>query len=238
MGLQLPSLHPDQLYFPPVDSALHDPDGLLAYGGDLSVERLRCAYQRGIFPWFSPGEPILWWSPTNRAVISKSSFHLSKSMRKTLRKSKFTVSINRATESVIKLCAETRSVEETWITQEMVNAYIELAHHKLCHSVEVWKKDKLVGGLYGVAIGKVFCGESMFSLEDNASKTAMSVFQHHFFNNGGTLIDCQLENPHLTTLGAMVISREEFLTKLTSNGSPMPTSFYGAQVLTNPWSLG
>ncbi|ORT50090.1 leucyl/phenylalanyl-tRNA--protein transferase [Vibrio sp. qd031] len=238
MGLQLPSLHPKQLYFPPVDSALHDPDGLLAYGGDLSVERLRCAYQRGIFPWFSPGEPILWWSPTNRAVISKSSFHLSKSMRKTLRKSKFTVSINRATASVIKLCAATRSVEETWITQEMVNAYIELARHKLCHSVEVWQNDKLVGGLYGVAIGKVFCGESMFSLEDNASKTAMSVFQHHFFNNGGTLIDCQLENPHLTSLGAKVISRDAFLTKLTSNGSPMPTSFYGAQVLTNPWSLG
>lgn len=239
MSVQLPQLSLNSVNFPPVSQALSDPDGLLAFGGDLSPLRIKSAYQKGIFPWFSAGEPILWWSPSTRAVITDSSFHLSKSMRKTLRKTDYLVSINQATQEVIEACADTRSESETWITDEMINAYCRLSELGLCHSVEVWHDHQLVGGLYGLSIGGVFCGESMFSTITNASKVGFSVFQHHFFSSGGKLIDCQLENPHLMSLGAQLLPRADFINTLAQHcDQQLSPSFYTSRSLTNPWGLG
>ncbi len=236
MTIQLPQLSHYHYQFPTPDSALGDPDGLLAYGGDLDSARLLRAYQQGIFPWFSPEDPILWWSPSQRGVIDVDCVHLSKSLKKTLRKTQFEVTINRATEHVIHLCASTRPESETWITDEMVEAYQNLAREGHCHSVEVWENDNLVGGLYGVAVGGIFCGESMFSLVSNASKVAFAVFQHHFFKHGGVLIDCQMQNPHIASLGVIEVPRSEFLTMLKQGAvKALPSDFYHAQQLSNPW---
>ncbi|MFD0940521.1 leucyl/phenylalanyl-tRNA--protein transferase [Pedobacter boryungensis] len=203
----------DVLIFP--DTALAEPDGLLAIGGDLSVERLHLAYQSGIFPWFSEGEPILWYAPHERCVIYPDRLKISKSMRKVLQSYMFKITVNEAFENVIKHCSITPRIGQdgTWITTEMQQAYIKLHEKGLAHSVEVWQDDKLVGGLYGVKINNVFCGESMFSLVSNASKVALV---HLSKNMGFDLIDCQLPNEHLMSLGAEMISREEYLKKLTS----------------------
>ncbi|WP_325893351.1 leucyl/phenylalanyl-tRNA--protein transferase [Grimontia sp. NTOU-MAR1] len=196
--------------FPPVSSALEEPDGLLAIGGDLSPERLRAAYSQGIFPWFGVDEPLLWWSPAERAVINPTSFVPSRSLRKYVRKQGYRVSINRAFDQVIQHCALIRGEHQVWITPEMRHAYKRLHQLGSAHSVEVWQEDELVGGLYGVNIGSLFCGESMFSLKTNASKTALWYFCEHFRCHGGKLIDCQMMTDHLTSLGAEPIQRQDF----------------------------
>jgi leucyl/phenylalanyl-tRNA--protein transferase len=208
------SLLANDIIFP--DTALAEPDGLLAIGGDLSIERLFLAYKSGIFPWFSEGEPILWYAPHERCVIFPDRIKISKSMRKTLASNVFEVTVNKAFEKVISHCAKTPRVGQdgTWITNEMQQAYIKLYEKGLAHSIEVWQNNELVGGLYGVKINKVFCGESMFSLVSNASKTALIYLTKTM---GFELIDCQLPNEHLMSLGAEMISREEYLEKLKHN---------------------
>ncbi|MFA6277004.1 MAG: leucyl/phenylalanyl-tRNA--protein transferase [Pedobacter sp.] len=203
----------DALIFP--DTALAESDGLLAIGGDLSVERLFLAYQSGIFPWFSEGEPILWYAPHERCVIYPDRIKISKSMRKVLQAEVFEITVNQSFDKVIEYCAKTPRVGQdgTWITNDMQKAYLNLHEKGLVHSVEVWKDKNLVGGLYGVKINKVFCGESMFSLVSNASKVALI---HLCTTMGFELIDCQLPNEHLMTLGAEMISREKYLTMLGS----------------------
>lgn len=211
MTIYLPQLDANETSpFPVIESALNDPDGLLAMGGDLSSVRLLNAYQHGIFPWYSAGDPILWWSPSVRGVFFPEQFSPSKSLKKFFRKSKYEVTINKSTAQVIELCASTRSAEETWIMPEMIQAYKRLSMSGICHSVEVWCDNELVGGLYGLQIGQVFCGESMFSLQTNASKIALWQFCEHFVGAGGRLIDCQMMNPHLESLGAIEMKRSDF----------------------------
>lgn len=198
----------DELFFP--NPALAEPDGLLAIGGDLSVERLISAYQIGIFPWFSEGDPILWFAPNERCVIYPDRVKVSKSMRKIMQSDIFNVTVNKAFADVIVNCATTPRVDQdgTWITDDMQRAYINLHQRGVAHSIEVWQNDELVGGLYGVKIGKVFCGESMFSHVSNASKTALIYLcQQMDFD----LIDCQLPNEHLMRMGAEMMSRDDYL---------------------------
>ncbi|MDK2615139.1 leucyl/phenylalanyl-tRNA--protein transferase [Vibrio vulnificus] len=214
MAIYLTELDSKSLDFPPAEKALADPNGLLAFGGDLTPERLIAAYHHGIFPWYGPGEPILWWSPSTRAVFDPNTFLPAKSLKKFQRKAQYQVSINHATPEVIKLCGNTRPAEETWLNDEMQAAYTSLALQGICHSVEVWQDQKLIGGFYGLSIGELFCGESMFSLETNASKIALWYFCRHFSEHGGKLIDCQVMNSHLHSLGAFTLPREEFLQRL------------------------
>lgn len=216
MAIYLTELDIDQLWFPSPFNALDDPNGLLAFGGDLNPERIHLAYQHGIFPWYGPGEPILWWSPSPRAIFNPKTFVAAKSLKKFQRKHKYRVSINHATSAVIDYCSSTRSAEETWLNDEMRHAYKQLAKAGICHSVEVWQDETLIGGLYGLSIGQVFCGESMFSLQTNASKIALWYFCEHFSKCAGQLIDCQVMNDHLESLGAIELEREEFMQKLLS----------------------
>ncbi len=211
--MRLAQLSHYSLSFPPAESALREPNGLLALGGDLNPSRLIIAYQNGIFPWYSPGDPILWWSPDPRAVLYPESFHQSRSLRRFLRQSPFTVTIDRAFDRVIEHCAEGRD-EGTWITPDILLAYQQLHQQGIAHSIEVWEQDILVGGIYGVAMGALFCGESMFSLRENASKTGLWAFCRHFSRCGGQLIDCQVINPHTASLGAEEISRRAYLDAL------------------------
>lgn len=214
MTIYLPELSIDDYSFPDCTEALEDPNGLLAFGGDLSPGRIYAAYQHGIFPWYGPGEPILWWSPSPRATFDPCAFQPSKSLKKFQRKHQYTVTINHATAEVIRLCSDTRSKDECWLNSDMQNAYIALSQENKVHSVEVWHEGRLIGGLYGVQVGVIFCGESMFSLETNASKVALWYFCHHFRQHGGKLIDCQVMNPHLASLGAQELSQESFLNQL------------------------
>lgn len=208
--MRLYQLSSDSLYFPDPADALDEPNGLLAYGGDLTPARLKMAYRQGIFPWYSPGDPILWWSPNPRAVLFPDGLHISRSMKKFLRKHDFTVTINHAFDEVITACADEHA-GGTWITPEIIAAYGELHKSGQAHSVEVWQNSALVGGLYGLAQGSLFCGESMFSRADNASKYALLAFQQHFIHHGGVLIDCQVLNSHTASLGVGEIPRERFL---------------------------
>jgi len=203
----------DEIIFP--DVALAEPDGLLAVGGDLSLERLVLAYRSGIFPWYSEDDPILWYAPHERCVIYPDRIKISKSMFVSLKKQIFTVTLNQAFEQVITHCATTPRFGQdgTWITTEMQNAYINLHKNGIAHSIEVWQNEKLVGGLYGIKIGNVFCGESMFSLASNASKTALIFLAKNFRLE---LIDCQLPNDHLMSLGAEMISMHAYLEVLNS----------------------
>lgn len=200
----------DNLAFP--DVRLTDQYGILAVGGDLSIERLKIAYRNGIFPWYSEGEPIVWYSPDPRMVLYPEDLRVSKSMRQLINSKKYKVTFNRAFESVISNCKSIDRSRQgelgTWITNEMREAYIKLHHCGTAKSVEVWEGDTLVGGLYGVKVGNVFCGESMFSKASNASKLALIelIRQKEY-----ALIDCQVYNPHLATLGAKEINREAFL---------------------------
>ncbi len=202
----------EDIIFPQVHLA--DDDGLLAIGGDLSSERLILAYKNGIFPWFSLGEPILWWSPNPRFVLFPEKLKVSKSMKQVLRKSDFEVTINQDFERVINACAKTKRNGEhgTWITKAMIDAYINLHHLGFATSVEVWLHNQLVGGLYGVDLGNgVFCGESMFSTMSNASKVGFIKFIQ---NTNYKLIDCQVYTEHLESLGAEQIERGEFMKNL------------------------
>ncbi len=199
------------IVFPPVELA--DEDGLLAIGGDLSIETLLTAYRSGIFPWFSKGEPIMWWSPNPRFVILPEKLIVSKSMRKVLDSGEFVIRFNTSFEVVINECAKIkrRGQRGTWITEEMKQAYIEFHKAGYAFCGEAWKNNKLVGGFYGVKLGNCFFGESMFSKESNASKAAFLAFAEEFFAETGKLIDCQVYTEHLESLGAKMIPRTAFV---------------------------
>ena len=211
--MRLVQLSRHSIAFPSPEGALREPNGLLALGGDLSPARLLMAYQRGIFPWFSPGDPILWWSPDPRAVLWPESLHISRSMKRFHKRSPYRVTMNYAFGQVIEGCASDRE-EGTWITRGVVEAYHRLHELGHAHSIEVWREDELVGGMYGVAQGTLFCGESMFSRMENASKTALLVFCDEFIRHGGKLIDCQVLNDHTASLGACEIPRRDYLNYL------------------------
>lgn len=204
-------LQRDSLSFPPLNQALREPNGLLAAGGDLSLERLIAAYRHGCFPWFQDGQPLLWWSPDPRTVLFPKELHLSRSLRKWLRQNHYRVSFDQAFDQVIRGCAAPRSyADDTWISTAMQQAYIGLHQAGIAHSVEVWQGSTLVGGLYGLAMGKLFFGESMFSQADNASKVGFATLVKHLQLWGFELIDCQMPTQHLHSLGARAISRAEF----------------------------
>ncbi|MEM6736088.1 MAG: leucyl/phenylalanyl-tRNA--protein transferase [Bacteroidota bacterium] len=205
----------DELIFPSVHEA---EDGILAVGGDLRPERLMLAYKKGIFPWFNEEGPIVWWSPDPRFVLFPEKLHISKSMNRILNKKAFQVTYNQDFQGVITNCKRiTRKGQKgTWITEEMKEAYISLHHLGHSKSVEVWKNNDLVGGMYGVDIGGVFCGESMFYKVNNASKVALISFVLKFEKEGGRLFDCQVYSDHLMSLGAEEISRETFVSYLNN----------------------
>ena len=199
------------LYFPPVDEA--SSDGILAVGGDLSPERLVLAYKNGIFPWFDDDEPILWWAPEERMVLFFEDLKISKSMRNVLNQKKFRVTFNTAFKEVISNCKKIVRKDQpgTWITNEMVEAYCLLHEKGIAKSVEVWQDNELVGGLYGIDLGHIFCGESMFSKVSNASKVAFIHLAKHLQQNNYRILDCQVYNDHLASLGCVEIDRDDFM---------------------------
>lgn len=210
--------------FPDISTALTDPDGLLAVGGCLSMTRLYNAYYQGIFPWYSDNEPLLWWSPHPRLVMYPDHFKTSRSLRKTLKRQEFQITCDQAFTRVITACAEPRDSDSgTWITLEMQQAYHELHISGLAHSVEAWHEEQLVGGLYGISIGQVFFGESMFSRRSNASKVAFASLANCLKNWDYALIDCQVYSPHLVSLGATSIPRSRF-TELLQHYRDQPIS--------------
>ncbi|MGH8503443.1 MAG: leucyl/phenylalanyl-tRNA--protein transferase [Gammaproteobacteria bacterium] len=209
--------------FPPVEAACAEPEGLLAAGGDLQPQRLLRAYRQGIFPWYEEGQPVLWWAPDPRAVLFPDKFRLTRSLRKSIRNRPYTVSFDRAFREVVAGCAAPRRQGAgTWITEAMLTAYCQLHAQGWAHSVEVWdtRDNTLVGGLYGVAIGRIFFGESMFSWATDASKVAMAYLARHLRHWEYALIDCQLPSPHVGRLGAELIPRDQF-TRILARGCPM-----------------
>ena len=206
-----------ELYFPPVEEA--SIEGVLAIGGDLSVERLLLAYRNGIFPWFNEDEPILWWSPPERMVVVPSIYKVSKSIRNLLNQNKFQVTFNQNFWEVITNCQQVgrKDQDGTWITEDIIESYTKLHKMGIAKSVEVWQKDELVGGLYGVDLGHIFCGESMFSKVPNASKVAFVTLVNYLKENNYNLLDCQVHNDHLEKLGAFEVSRETFIKVLKSS---------------------
>ena len=197
--------------FPPVERALRDPDGLLAAGGDLSSDRLLYAYRHGIFPWYEDGQPILWWSPDPRCILRPDSMHVSRRLRRAIRQSDATVHVNTAFAEVMRACAAPREGQPgTWITPEMMAAYEQLHQSGWAHSIEIRHDGQLVGGLYGVAIGRAFFGESMFSRHSNASKFALLALCRGLHDPAFEVIDCQVVSPHLTSLGAELVERRRF----------------------------
>ena len=201
---------PDQV-FPELDQALIDPNGLIAFDGCLSAQRLINAYRAGIFPWYSQNEPILWWSPDPRLVLKPEEIIISHSLAKTIRKQVFDVRIDTAFEQVIKACAEQRPGSEgTWISTEIIDAYTELHDLGVAHSIEAWHENQLVGGLYGIGLGRIFFGESMFQRRTDASKVAFAYLAKKLENWQYPLIDCQVKSQHLISLGAKEIPRRQF----------------------------
>lgn len=197
--------------FPPIETALENPDGLLAVGGDLSTPRLMAAYRRGIFPWYSEGDPILWWSPRERMVLFPERLKISRSLRKNLRHRGFSFRVDTAFREVMLSCAAPRANSQgTWINSDMLEAYCELHRQGLAHSFECWQDEQLVGGLYGVALGKVFFGESMFHRARDASKASLALASTQLQRWGFELIDCQLHTEHLESLGACPLTRREY----------------------------
>ncbi|WP_197023744.1 leucyl/phenylalanyl-tRNA--protein transferase [Microbulbifer sp. HZ11] len=204
-------LDPDRVEFPCTSTALADPNGLLAVGGDLTPEWLLAAYARGIFPWFSDDQPILWWSPSPRCIVRPQTLKFSRSLRKTIRQQRFEITFDQAFEDVLHGCAAPRSDDSgTWITDDMRWAYTEMHARGHAHSVEAWQDGQLVGGLYGLSIGRVFFGESMFHRAADASKVAFAHLVRQLRLWGCELIDCQVSNPHLVSLGAEEVPRDEF----------------------------
>lgn len=199
-----------EILFPP--TRLAEEGGLLAIGGDLSPQRLLLAYSQGIFPWYNDGEPILWWSPMPRCVLLPGDFHLSKSLRKFLRRGEYRVTIDQSFAAVIRACAISgeRRLSGTWIGKEMIAAYEELFALGFCHSVEVWSGEELVGGLYGVSLGRSFFGESMFHIRTDASKMALYALSQTLFCSNFVMIDMQLPTPHLLSLGGRILECEDF----------------------------
>lgn len=216
--------------FPPVDTALDDPDGLLAAGGGLSVPRLVDAYSRGIFPWFSEGGPILWWSPDPRTVLAPREFRVSRSLAKRLRRGGFRVSADEAFGAVLEGCAAPRRDETgTWLGPRMRRAYTAMHHRGLAHSVEVWMDGELAGGVYGVSVGRMFFGESMFTRRTDASKIALAALAVQLDRWGFPLIDCQLATEHLASLGARPMRRTRFVALVARLVAEPPPP--------NPWTL-
>jgi leucyl/phenylalanyl-tRNA---protein transferase len=208
---------PKEHIFPPVSHA--EPDGMLAVGGDLSPGRLLAAYSQGIFPWYTEGEsPILWWSPDPRMVLFPDELYVSKSMQQLLKRKAFEVTYDREFKKVLAACSQTErpGQDGTWLGKDMQKAYFKLHELGVAHSVEVWEDGKLVGGLYGLALGRIFCGESMFSHASNASKFGFITLVRMLQANGFELIDCQVYTAHLESLGAREIGRNEFLKRLTA----------------------
>ena len=200
----------DELSFPPIENSTKE--GIVAIGGDLSPERLILAYKSGIFPWYSEGEPIIWWSPDPRFVLFPDELIISKSMKKIIKKNIYTTTINKAFKKVISMCRELRIKKEgTWITHDILNAYCKMHALGYTHSIETWYNNKLVGGLYGIIIDKFFFGESMFSIMDNASKIALIDLVKKYNNKKFTLVDCQIYSKHLESMGARNIPRNDFL---------------------------
>ena len=203
-------LDPVSPIFPDTSQALDDPDGLLAAGGNLYTDTLCAAYSKGIFPWYSDGEPILWWAPSTRAVLFPDGLRINRGSRKQLRKRPFSLTSNTAFSDVVQACALQRKDTGTWITEDMALAYQELHRQGIAQSVEVWDGAELVGGLYGLKLGSIFCGESMFNRRDNAAKFAFCQTAMHLFNRGCKLIDCQIPNDFLETLGVVHLSRRNY----------------------------
>jgi len=204
--------------FPPVENALDSPDGLLAWGGDLEPVRLVNAYHHGIFPWYSEDQPILWWSPLERCVLFPQDVHISRRLARVLRQQKFTVTADRAFDDVIAGCALPRKTQETtWITPEMIKAYVKLHEMEIAHSIEVWAEGVLQGGLYGLSFGRIFIGESMFSVASDASKVALVALCRQLQRWRFEILDCQIVNPHLSGMGAFRIHRNRFLEILERN---------------------
>jgi len=211
--------------FPPLSSALTEPNGLLAAGGDLSPQRLLAAYRQGIFPWYSPGDPILWWSPDPRMVLIPDRMRITRSLAKTLRNADYQVRLDTRFAEVVVACAEAPRTGQqgTWITREMQDAYCRLHQAGHAHSVETWIDGELAGGLYGIAVGRAFFGESMFARRRDASKIALAHLCAHLKRRDFGIIDCQMETAHLTSLGAMPIPRARFaaaLARLVDEGPP------------------
>ena len=206
----------EELYFPPL-SQTH-PTGIVAFGGDLSLPRLELAYRSGIFPWFEDGEPITWYSPAERMVLFFEDLKVSKSLKKIIDRKLFEVTFNKAFREVITNCQEVKRSGQlgTWITDDMIHAYCKLHDAGMAQSVEVWENGELVGGLYGIDLGHIFCGESMFSLRSNASKVAFVHLVQKLKGEKYSLLDCQVFNPHLESLGAVEIIRDDFLMILNS----------------------
>ncbi|MGS2722171.1 leucyl/phenylalanyl-tRNA--protein transferase [Porticoccus sp. GXU_MW_L64] len=225
---ELTLLDSHQPVFPSPQNALTNPNGLLAVGGNLQPQTLMTAYRQGVFPWYSEGEPLLWWSPEPRAVIYPGELHTSKTLAKLYRQQRYQITFNRDFAGVIGHCQNTPRNDGggTWITDEMLSAYCQLHQQGHAHSVEVWSDGCLVGGLYGIAVGSVFCGESMFSAVSNASKLALLALCKQVPKL--KLVDCQLPNPHLSSLGAVEIPRQQFLAQLQK---------YGTEVLSLPSDL-
>ncbi len=207
--------------FPPVSAALTEPDGLLAAGGDLSAARLLYAYRKGIFPWYDDGQPLLWWSPDPRCVFLPGDYRVSRRLRRELKSSRAEIRVNTRFSDVVQRCAGPRKSEQgTWITPEIMSAFDGLHEHRWAHSVEVWESGKLIGGLYGLAIGRVFFGESMFSQKTNASKIALLYLANCLAAGDIELLDCQVVSGHLTTLGARTMPRDDFAKMLESTCEP------------------
>ena len=209
--------------FPPLEGFLDDPPGLVAAGGDLCAERLIAAYRRGIFPWYSPGQPILWWCPDPREVLLPQEFRRSRSLEKRERNAGFEVRSDTAFEAVMQACAAPRHAQDgTWITPEMCEAYGELHRRGIAHSVETWRDGQLVGGLYGVQLGAVFFGESMFARQSDASKVALSALVRAALVGGTQLIDCQMRTRHLSSLGSRAFRRGEFIAAVARGTRGVP----------------
>lgn len=224
-NLELTYLEPNATNeaFPPPEMAWEEPNGLIAIGGDLSPARLINAYRSGIFPWFNEGEPIYWWNPDPRSVLLPGAVNFSRSLRKTIRNKGYTIAFDRDFKSVLKACAAPRAYsEDTWISDEMQSAYYQLHKLGVAHSIEVYNvNDELVGGLYGVSSNGVFSGESMFSTERDTSKIAFVALAWYAQHVGYDLIDCQIENPHLVSLGATNIARKDYLKILKASSAPV-----------------
>ncbi|MFZ2311129.1 MAG: leucyl/phenylalanyl-tRNA--protein transferase [Methylobacter sp.] len=226
--MQLTFLDPNnpEQDFPPVNKALREPDGLLAVGGCLSKQRLLNAYRHGIFPWYNPGEPILWWSPDPRLVLFPDKLIVSRSLRKTMRKNIFLITFDQAFNEVIAACAKPRKdAAGTWITEEINQAYNELHNLGIAHSAEAWLNGELVGGLYGIALGQVFFGESMFHTKTDASKVVFATLVEQLKPLNYQLIDCQVHTQHLESFGAQEIDRSEF-TKLLDQYCDVPAQHF------------
>lgn len=230
--------HDRSAQFPDVELALRDPDGLLAVGGDLGTKRLMAAYRNGIFPWYNQDQPILWWSPNPRTVLFPERLHVSRSLQKVLAKNCYSVTLDTAFTRVIKACAEPRrgAANGTWITAAMINAYSKLHRLGMAHSVESWHEGELAGGIYGVAVGRVFFGESMFSRRANASKVAFVHLVQWLRDWGYVLLDCQIHSEHLARFGAESIPRAEFMHLLREgcDGTWNEGILMGEQILGSP----